>query len=300
MKYDFNGLTHGPMHILVGGGWEEAPSLFHQTSTDEMGVTRPVNDNIDYLLQGPLKVVLFKLLWRMGYSRCPSAGSCAGSSSSSTTSTSSSSSPSEPLPASSCRCKVPDLYLHTYGAKEILRATNISSFLSLVPEFNDHADDDTYLLKVLKALEDPGIVGDMLSSAAAYDPIFWPLHGAIERLLGFKRLSVRLGKVKVFDEEWSFPTFKISDNDPYLNGVCDWSAVEGPTDLTLPKCQMGLPCEGHGEFDALRLFEIEKEFGEFTNRGFYEFMRPWNDDLPYLYDSYDFDYCDGQGFGFFE
>ena len=31
--------------------------------------------------------------------------------------------------------------------------------------------------QVLRALEDPGVVGDMLTSAAAYDPIFWPLHG---------------------------------------------------------------------------------------------------------------------------
>lgn len=39
---------------------------------------------------------------------------------------------------------------------------------------------------------------------------------------------------------------------------------------------------------------------EFTNRGFYEYIRPWNDDLPYIYHSYDFDYCSEQGYSFLE
>lgn len=96
---------------------------------------------------------------------------------------------------------------------------------------------------MLRALEDPGIVGDMLTSAAAYDPIFWPLHGTVERLLAYKRTVVRLGlgpaQLSDFNEDWGFPEFKIANNDPYLNGVCDWSKVKGPTDLTLPTCSLG-------------------------------------------------------------
>lgn len=79
----------------------------------------------------------------------------------------------------------------------------------------------------------------MLTSAAAFDPLFWPLHGTVERLLAYKRLMVRSGQVSAFDEEWGFPDFKIANNDPYLNGICDWSQVKGPTDLTLPKCTLG-------------------------------------------------------------
>jgi len=45
-------------------------------------------------------------------------------------------------------------------------------------------------LKVLRAIEDPGIAGEMFSSAAAYDPTFWPLHGQIERIVGAKRIMI--------------------------------------------------------------------------------------------------------------
>ncbi len=47
------------------------------------------------------------------------------------------------------------------------------------------------------------------------------------------------------------------------------------------------------------------EFGDFlsqgetyTNAEFYEFMHPWNSDLPYTYDTFDYDYCTEQGYGF--
>ena len=58
---------------------------------------------------------------------------------------------------------------------------------------------------------------------------------------------------------------------------------------------------GHGEKDVIRLFELSKKKDmEFTNRGFYEYIRPWNDDLSYIYHSYDFDYCSEQGYSFLE
>ena len=43
---------------------------------------------------------------------------------------------------------------------------------------------------MLRAVEDPGIAGEMFSSAAAFDPTFWPLHGAAERLVDLKRIYV--------------------------------------------------------------------------------------------------------------
>ena len=40
------------------------------------------------------------------------------------------------------------------------------------------------------------------------------------------------------------------------------------------------------------------EFGNFLNKGetytnleFFDFMHPWNVDLPYTYDTFDYDYC---------
>jgi hypothetical protein len=71
---------------------------------------------------------------------------------------------------------------------------------------------------------------------ASYDPIFWPTHGTLERLLSFKRASISLKLAKsVFNEDWGFST----ENQEYLMGVCDWSGVQaGDDDLTLPTCNM--------------------------------------------------------------
>jgi hypothetical protein len=36
----------------------------------------------------------------------------------------------------------------------------------------------------------------------------------------------------------------------------------------------------------------------YTNREFYDFAHPWNDSLPYTYDSFDFNYCAYEGYDF--
>lgn len=36
----------------------------------------------------------------------------------------------------------------------------------------------------------------------------------------------------------------------------------------------------------------------YTNRDFYNFIHPWNEELPYTYDAFDFDYCAKQGYKF--
>ena len=57
-----NGVTHGPVHILVGGNWGEG-SLFE----DIKGIS---------FLQGMNKLLFFKNMWRTGFTRCPT--SCEG------------------------------------------------------------------------------------------------------------------------------------------------------------------------------------------------------------------------------
>ncbi len=88
-------------------------------------------------------------------------------------------------------------------------------------------------------MEDPGIAGEMFSSAGAYDPTFWPLHGAMERLVDLKRVYVSTGDVTDFDDTWGFVEYVQSTGAAYLAGVCDWSKVAGSGDLTLPSCTMG-------------------------------------------------------------
>jgi len=73
-----------------------------------------------------------------------------------------------------------------------------------------------------------------LTSSASFDPVFWPLHGQIERILGLKRIQLSRGVIKSssFDETWGF----YDDTTTYLAGSCDWSGVTSSEDLTLPVC----------------------------------------------------------------
>ena len=252
-----NGATHGPVHILIGGAWGDG-DLF--------------NDEDIEMVKKPEKLLYFKILWRMGWTRCPD--SCEV--------------------GSVCKCSVPQQYIDEYGAEYILKSTNVYYGLE---SYLEDADDEL-MLKVLRAVEDSGITGDMFSSAAAIDPIFWPLHGQIERLLGAKRIMISQGLITDFDETWAFTEYNKYGGGAYLNGVCDWSNVAGSGDLTLPTCTMDEICSGHYEDDVLEFTNFLNKNEEYTNIEFYDFIHPWSDDLPYTYDTWDFDYCADQGYSF--
>jgi len=252
-----NGQTHGPVHILIGGAWGDG-TLF--------------DDEDISMVQKPDKLLFFKVLWRMGYTRCPDTCTY----------------------GKPCKCSVPQKYIDEYGAEAILKATNV--YYALESELKNA--DDALFLKVLRAVEDPGIAGEMFSSAAAFDPTFWPLHGQLERLLGAKRIMISQGTITDFDETWAFTEYNKASGAAYLNGVCDWSNVAGSGDLTMPTCTMNVICDGHNEDDVLEFTNFLNEDEEYTNKDFYNFIHPWSDDLPYTYDTWDFDYCADQGFSF--
>ena len=252
-----NGQTHGPVHILIGGAWGDG-TLF--------------DDEDISMVQKPDKLLFFKVLWRMGYTRCPDTCTY----------------------GKPCKCSVPQKYIDEYGAESILKATNV--YYALETELKNA--DDALFLKVLRAVEDPGIAGEMFSSAAAFDPTFWPLHGQLERLLGAKRIMISQGIITDFDETWAFTEYNKASGAAYLNGKCDWSDVAGSGDLTLPTCTMDVICEGHNEDDVLEFSNFLNEDEEYTNKDFYDFIHPWSDDVPYTYDTWDFDYCADQGFSF--
>ena len=120
------------------------------------------------------------------------------------------------------------------------------------------------------------------------DPTFWPLHGSIERLIGYKRMNVALYGL-TFDETWAYPEYDAS-NGAYLDGVCDWSDVT--SDDEFPTCTSGEICSGHYEDDVLEFGNFLDEDEQYTNWEMYTFIHPWTEDLPYIYDTYDFDYCE--------
>jgi hypothetical protein len=172
---------------------------------------------------------------------------------------------------------VPQSYLDEYDVDTIFKNAEIYDMIS--PHLKNK--DEAYKLKVLKvrvrrhhhctmsvvthprfrsvgrtpvwqAIEDPGVVGEMLTSAAPFDPSFWPIHGQLERILGLKRARKSQNALK-FDETWGFG----GASGKFLSGVCDWSRIESVSDLTLPECDFtgAKTCLGHGEHDTL----------EFTN-----------------------------------
>ena len=79
---------------------------------------------------------------------------------------------------------------------------------------------------------------------------------------------------------------------------CDWSKLTSPSDLTLPNCEKGVICEGHNAEDTINFTNLQGNGEAYTNAAFLSFTHPWNDDLPYTYDTFDFDYCADVGYAF--
>lgn len=50
-------------------------------------------------------------------------------------------------------------------------------------------------------------------------------------------------------------------------------------------------CYHHGEDDLSTFSNFTNQNENYTNSELYKFFFPLNDDLPYVFDTYDFDYC---------
>ncbi len=57
MSQCMNGNTHGPIHIMIGGAWDDSEVWTDNTS----------------FLEEDTRILLFKMLWRSGFTRCPSS-----------------------------------------------------------------------------------------------------------------------------------------------------------------------------------------------------------------------------------
>ncbi len=56
-----------------------------------------------------------------------------------------------------------------------------------------------------------------------------------------------------------------------------------------------MTCPGHYEDDLLEFTNFLNEGESYTNAEMLAFIHPWNDHLPYCYDTYRFDYCREDG-----
>ena len=237
-----NGILHGQIHIMLGGHWNVYPN-----ATLGMGAQ-------EFLLSS-------KFLWRQGYVRCPAYCSL-------------------DTPDADCTCECPASILEEYGGYAgVYETSGLDVFNSMfIDDWLGTANGD--LETVMKAICSVGHPGEMFTSAAPYDPTFWPLHGLADRFVALKRKEY-YAMDTYLDETWGYD-HAVSNVASDTKVVCDWSNVQ--SDLDMPVCSKGT-CPGHREDDLLPFGNFLGNNETYTNYEFYEFMSPSNDDYPYVYDS---------------
>lgn len=280
MNTCLNGEVHGPIHILLGGQWHTNLPILNNSA-----IWSGVGDGEGANLAGE-QLLFSKLLWRSGYLRCPE--SCSADTSS-----------------EDCVCSCPTEYRHGRSPYEILAETGLLYYIStqdaskglLYNKTTDKYGLVGYTLKeeeetwnrLLNSVCDPGHPGEMYTSAAPYDPVFWLLHPASERLLNWRRM-LKAWKFADFDEAWGYNHSSV--NAPSDVGkVFNWENTSG---FDLPTHEMGT-CPGHEAMDLLPFKGLIKDGEYATNKDFYEFLHPWNEMLPYTYDSYRWEHCNASG-----
>lgn len=271
---DLNGRLHGPIHVMTGGHWDfDTPGYtgrFNFTAALQAASGKE-QTSADFLLSS-------KALWRAGKVRCPEF--C-----------------SKDTPSSECACSCPTAVFS--GNKDGFRFLHAMGLLSLdmwlnEPEFYIKAN--ITIDEVAKLLCHVGHAGEMFTSAAPYDPLFWSLHGTTERLLSFKRLLAWLGKTTL-NETWGYTHIRNLPSDTGV--VCDWTGTSG---MELPTCTKGT-CTGHRADDLLPMVlnDATGKPKRMTNQEFYDFTSPLNSLLPYMYDSFvDWSGCTAQNITFYD
>mmetsp|Transcript_34736 Transcript_34736/g.43830 ORF Transcript_34736/g.43830 Transcript_34736/m.43830 type:complete len:594 (-) Transcript_34736:426-2207(-) len=223
-----NGATHGPVHIEIGGEWNVG---------DEM-VEFAEKYGFAYNM-----VLVFKILWRMGYATCPETCS----------------------PGDDCVCTANKEMYESKGmtARDVLTVADVLKYYegdeiyyddnAEVYHLTGYEDNPELEMKVfemiLDGLSNPGFVGEMYTSSAPTDPTFWLIHPTAERLLNWRRL---VKQYKPLDETWDY--WHQGGANPSDDGwVCDWSEIEK---FGLPNCWKQV-CEGHGKDDELEFSFFE-------------------------------------------
>ena len=270
-----NGLTHGPVHLMIGGEW-------HHNNT---GIARFFqNQESNFLLMA-------KVVWRHGFTRCDDT--CVEGE----------------TDRDECTCTVPSEYLDLYDPYDVL--TEKTGMLHWMSEYSvgkiyyDAKNDQRYHIKgyspdeetaawgqILSTLANPGWVGEMFTSAAPYDPTFWPIHTTAERFLWTRLLAASESPEKwAFDTTWGY-NHDISTPSDY-GEVCAWDKVTDK--MGVPECVKST-CPGHNEHDTIPFTDFLGNGETYTNAEFFALMQPDNDDCPYVYDTFDYWWCSEQGY----
>ncbi|CAM9217833.1 unnamed protein product [Ectocarpus sp. 6 AP-2014] len=280
MNNCLNGGTHGPVHIKVGGEWNDPQEGIIQA----LGYTNKV----------PL---MSKYLWRKGYLRMPTSCSVE-SEGTGDASTCRSSCPAELYESKGM--KPYDVLMDVYALHWIAESAggivvwdNNTEHFTVAGHEHDAEFMEGLWTKVLTSLCDPGHVGELYSSSAPYDPLFWVIHPTAERFMGWKRkLARERPDVHPFSEDWGYTHGNVVGE---TGMVCDWSGVRQGT-LDMPTCVKGI-CGGHSAGDLLPFrVKIGGEVRKMTNAEWLDFIYPDNEELPYMYDSFGWDHCAASGY----
>ena len=245
-----NGLLHGPVHIMTGGHWYFSDELKEWTASFPQFV-----------------LLSAKFLWRQGYVRCPEYCDHA-------------------TPREECTCSCPADLLQGSSAQEVLNRTGI---IAMDSSWSDSiADAGLSWEDVLRLLCHVGHAGEMFTSAAPYDPLFWPLHGLAERYMQVIRHFGAEGLIEL-NETWGYWHLDHVASDTHT--VCDWSNVDN---MSLPVCTGKTTCPGHKSEDLLPFLNIFPGENYSTNAEFYNRTSPGSSYLPYVYDKLtSWPACDG-------
>ena len=265
---ELNGLLHGPVHVMTGGHWFWDEK---QNNVSELVAAAHLESASGFFLLSS------KFLWRQGFLRCPEY--C-----------------STDTPARECTCSCPDkLFAHNgtlMNTPELLAVSGLEYLNNGWLRDGFELEANMTSESVWDVLCHVGHAGEMFTSAAPYDPLFWPLHGLAERFLTIKRLASIAGTTTL-NNSWGYEHVGTLASD--TNVVCDWSEVEG---LHLPMCKSGT-CPGHKSDDILPMGGFVNGTETYTNLEFYEFTAPHNTELPYVYDSFTkWEGCDAQNISF--
>jgi len=102
--------------------------------------------------------------------------------------------------------------------------------------------------------------------------------------LMLKRIMARRNETEL-EDVWDYHHLGIDDGGSPSDTfhVCDW---EGVTGMEMPNCTRGV-CPGHHQFDLIPMSNFLGRNETYTNWEFWNLMDPFNDELPYTYDTFD-------------
>jgi hypothetical protein len=275
MNECLNGKAHGSVHVVTGGVWQKDIS------------SSLIDEEAGYAL-----LLMSKNLWRQGYVKCPK--SC------------------EAGQQDKCTCLFNEAGAGDKTAYEVLQETGMFNWLNAYSSkiyLDEHGiyriegiegkekEDAAWNVLLRNDLGNLGYVGEMFSSASPYDPIFWLIHGTVDRLVHWRRLIAHSSYVNLpLDQTWGYAHDVNAASDSHL--VCDWSNIDQNDRTQMPTCTNG-ECPGTFKDDVTKFKDfIGSDTAPYTNQELFKFLSPLNENLPYTYDNFRWEHCDLQDFKF--